>query len=47
MPNFKDRINAKSQEIIDSLADDEDHFSMIAGIIGNLADYLADTVEPR
>lgn len=47
MTKFQERVNEKSQEIIKSLEDDEDHFSFIAGIIGNLAEYLADTVEPR
>lgn len=42
---FGARIDAISQEIIDSLEGEDDHFTMIAGIIANLAAYLADTVE--
>jgi len=45
MTTTKAIIDTLSQSMIDGTADHDDHFSIIAGIIGNLAQYLADTVE--
>ncbi len=42
---FGIRIDARSADIISQVAGDDDHFTIIAGIIANLAAYLADTVE--
>lgn len=43
--SFGIRVDMISQQIIDDIEGDDDHFTMIAGIIANLAAYLADTVE--
>lgn len=42
---FGIRVDALSNDIISQIENEDDHFTMIAGIIANLAAYLADTVE--
>lgn len=45
LPDWQAKAEALAGEVIAGAADD-DHFTIIAAVISNLAQYLADTVEP-
>lgn len=40
---FGTKVDQLSNEIIDRVKDDDDQFALLAGIISNLATYMAET----
>ena len=43
----KARISTLADQVIDSCVEEDDGVDVIAGVIADLAQYLADTINPR